>query len=117
MKKTLLFALAFCLNGAAFAASAIQSRPDDPKAIYLEAPVANADSSAASRPLRGVPSLKLRSVDASCSTSILLFKSTKAQCQRGQNQQVKRSRCNQSAENNDGQGPFDFLSGRITPKR
>lgn len=47
MKKILLFVLVFCLSDAAFAASVITTRPDDPKAIYLEAPVANGDSSAA----------------------------------------------------------------------
>ena len=46
MKKTLLCALTFCLFPAAFAASVITARPDDPKAIYLDAPAANADSSA-----------------------------------------------------------------------
>jgi sugar lactone lactonase YvrE len=35
------------LCSAAFAASVITMRPDDPKAIYLDAPAANADSSAA----------------------------------------------------------------------
>jgi len=45
--KTLLSALMFCLCSAAFAASVITTRPDDPKAIYLDAPSANADSSAA----------------------------------------------------------------------
>ena len=47
MKKTLLSALMFCLCSAAFAASVITTRPDDPKAIYLDAAAANADSSAA----------------------------------------------------------------------
>jgi sugar lactone lactonase YvrE len=47
VKKTLLSALIFCLCSAAFAASVITTRPDDPKAIYLDAPAANADSSAA----------------------------------------------------------------------
>jgi hypothetical protein len=46
MKKILLFAVVLCLSGAAFAASVITTRPDDPKAIYLEAPAANRDSSA-----------------------------------------------------------------------
>jgi hypothetical protein len=47
VKKTLLPALIFCLCSAAFAASVITTRPDDPKAIYLDEPAANADSSAA----------------------------------------------------------------------
>jgi sugar lactone lactonase YvrE len=47
MKKTLLCAFTFCLCHTAFAASVITTRPDDPKAVYLDAPVANADSSAA----------------------------------------------------------------------
>ena len=47
MKKSLLFAVVFCFCLAAFAASIITTRPDDPKAIYLDAPAANADSSAA----------------------------------------------------------------------
>jgi sugar lactone lactonase YvrE len=46
VKKTLLCALTFYLLPAAFAASVITARPDDPKAIYLDAPAANADSSA-----------------------------------------------------------------------
>src|ERR1700677_1389682 len=37
----------FCLCSVAFAASVITTRPDDPKAIYLDKPGANADSSAA----------------------------------------------------------------------
>ena len=37
----------YCLCSAAFAASVITTRPDDSKAIYLDAPAANADSSAA----------------------------------------------------------------------
>ncbi len=45
--KTLLSALIFCLCTSAFAASVITTRPEDPKAIYLESPAANADSSAA----------------------------------------------------------------------
>ena len=44
MKKTLLCAFTFCLCHTAFAASVITTRPDDPKAVYLDAPVANADS-------------------------------------------------------------------------
>jgi sugar lactone lactonase YvrE len=47
VKKTLLSALMYCLCSAAFAASVITTRPDDSKAIYLDAPAANADSSAA----------------------------------------------------------------------
>lgn len=46
MKKTLLLAVALGLCPAAFAASVITTRLDDPKAIYLGAPAANADSSA-----------------------------------------------------------------------
>lgn len=40
-------ALAFCLCSVAFAASVITTRPDDPKATYLELPPAGTDSSAA----------------------------------------------------------------------
>lgn len=47
MKKTLLCVLVLCVCPAVFAASAITTRPDDEKAIYVEAPAANADSSAA----------------------------------------------------------------------
>ncbi|MDR3798631.1 MAG: glycosyl hydrolase family 28-related protein [Terracidiphilus sp.] len=47
MKRTLLSAFALCLCPAALATSVIATRPDDPKAIYLEAPAANADSSIA----------------------------------------------------------------------
>ncbi|MGA2217315.1 MAG: glycosyl hydrolase family 28-related protein [Terracidiphilus sp.] len=50
MKRILLCVLAFCLCRAAFAASVITTRPDDPKAVYLDAPVAGnagSDSSAA----------------------------------------------------------------------
>ena len=47
MKTSLLFALMFCLCSAAFAGSVITTRPDDSKAIYLDAPAAKADSSAA----------------------------------------------------------------------
>jgi hypothetical protein len=47
VKKTLLSALMYCLCSAAFAASVITTHPDDSKAIYLDAPAANADSSAA----------------------------------------------------------------------
>jgi sugar lactone lactonase YvrE len=46
MKKTLLSVLMFCLCSAAFAASVITTRPDDPKAVYIDAPAANADTSA-----------------------------------------------------------------------
>jgi hypothetical protein len=45
MKKTLLSAAMFCLCTVAFAASVITTRPDDAKAIYLDAPGAKADSS------------------------------------------------------------------------
>jgi hypothetical protein len=47
VKKILLSALAFCLCSAAFAASVITMRLDDPRAVYLDAPAGNADSSAA----------------------------------------------------------------------
>ena len=47
MKKTLLYAFVFCLSSSVFAASVITTRPDDPKAVYLDAPPVNADSSAA----------------------------------------------------------------------
>jgi hypothetical protein len=47
VKGSLLFALMFCLSSAAFAASVITTRPDDPKAVYLDAATANGDSSAA----------------------------------------------------------------------
>ncbi len=47
MKKILLSVLILCLCSGAFAASVITTRPDDSKAIYLDAPAANADSSAA----------------------------------------------------------------------
>jgi hypothetical protein len=47
MKKTLLFALVLCLCSAVFAASVITTRPDDPKAVYLDTPAANTDSSVA----------------------------------------------------------------------
>lgn len=47
MKRISLSALLFCLCSAAFAASNIVTRPDDPAAIYLNAPVIGADSSAA----------------------------------------------------------------------
>lgn len=45
MNKTLLFALTFGLCSAAFAASVITTRPDDPKAIYLDTVTVDADSS------------------------------------------------------------------------
>ena len=47
MKNILPLFLAFCVCPAAFAASVITTRLDDPKAIYVEAPAANGDSSAA----------------------------------------------------------------------
>jgi hypothetical protein len=47
MKKTLLLVAALSVCPMAFAASTITTRLDDPKAIYLSAPVAHADSSAA----------------------------------------------------------------------
>jgi sugar lactone lactonase YvrE len=52
MKKTLLFVFvsyfcSICFCSGAFAASVITTRLDDPKAIYLDAPTATADSSAA----------------------------------------------------------------------
>jgi len=47
VKKIPLSALLFCLGSAAFAASVITTRPDDSKAIYVNAPASNADSSAA----------------------------------------------------------------------
>jgi sugar lactone lactonase YvrE len=47
LKKTLLCALLSCLCSAAFAESVITTRPDDPKAIYLDAPAEGIDSSAA----------------------------------------------------------------------
>ncbi|MGA2571346.1 MAG: glycosyl hydrolase family 28-related protein [Terracidiphilus sp.] len=47
MKRTLLSTLVFCLCPAALATSVIATRPDDPKAIYLDAPAADADSSVA----------------------------------------------------------------------
>ncbi len=46
MNKTLLFAFMFGLSSAAFAASVITTRPDDPKAIYLDTLAMDADSSA-----------------------------------------------------------------------
>ncbi len=47
MKKTLLLAFTLCYCSAAFCASVITNRPDDPKAIYLDAPTTGVDSSAA----------------------------------------------------------------------
>jgi sugar lactone lactonase YvrE len=47
VKKTLLSALLFCFCSAALAASVITTRPEDSKAIYFDAPAANADNSAA----------------------------------------------------------------------
>ena len=47
VNKTLLCSLTLSLCSAAFAASVITTRPDDPGAVYLDAPTANADSSAA----------------------------------------------------------------------
>jgi sugar lactone lactonase YvrE len=47
MKKSLLFAVLFAVCSAAFAASVITTRPEDAKAIYLDAPTGNADGTAA----------------------------------------------------------------------
>jgi hypothetical protein len=47
VKKTLLSALVLWLSPLAFATSIITTRLDDPKAIYLDAPPTNADSSEA----------------------------------------------------------------------
>jgi sugar lactone lactonase YvrE len=47
LKKILLSALIIYACSAAYAASIITTRPDDPKAIYVEAPAVNTDSSAA----------------------------------------------------------------------
>jgi hypothetical protein len=47
VKTISLLILFFCSGCWAFAASVITTRLDDPKAIYLDAPAANADSSAA----------------------------------------------------------------------
>ena len=47
MNKTLLSALALLLCPTAFAASVIDTRPDDPKAIYLDGAAGTEDSSAA----------------------------------------------------------------------
>ena len=47
VKRALLLVVAFGLCSAAFAGSVITTRLDDPKAIYLDAPAGNGDSSAA----------------------------------------------------------------------
>jgi hypothetical protein len=47
MKKAALAVVTLCLCQAAFAVSVITTRLDDPKAIYVDAPATNADSSAA----------------------------------------------------------------------
>ena len=47
MKKAVLTVVTLCLCPAAFAASTITTRVDDPKAIYLNAPASAADNSAA----------------------------------------------------------------------
>lgn len=47
MNKFLLLVFIFCVNTVVFGASVINSRPDDPKAIYVVAPAAGEDSSAA----------------------------------------------------------------------
>ncbi len=47
MKKAVLVAVTLCFCPAAFAASVITTRLDDPKAIYVDPPATNADSSAA----------------------------------------------------------------------
>jgi pectate lyase-like protein len=47
VKRILLFVLPFCFSTAAFAASVITTRLDDPKAVYLDAPAGNTDSSGA----------------------------------------------------------------------
>jgi len=46
VKKALLCALTLCLCQGVFAASVITTRPDDPRAVNLDAPAANADGSA-----------------------------------------------------------------------
>jgi len=48
VKKTLLCALAFYLCPALFATSVITTRPDDSKAVYLDAPAVGKDGTAAS---------------------------------------------------------------------
>ena len=47
MKRTFLSALTLCICSAAFASSTITTRPDDPKAVYVNAPAADGDSSSA----------------------------------------------------------------------
>src|SRR5579863_10342535 len=47
MKKAVLVAVSVCLCPAAFSASVITTRLEDPKAMYVDAPVTTADSSAA----------------------------------------------------------------------
>lgn len=47
MKRILLCTFMLCVVSAAFGASVITARLDDPKAIYLDVPAANADSSTA----------------------------------------------------------------------
>jgi sugar lactone lactonase YvrE len=47
MKKSLLFAVIFGLCSVSFAASVITTRPEDSKAVYLDAPAAATDTSAA----------------------------------------------------------------------
>src|SRR5664279_6172497 len=47
MKKAVLVAVTLCLCIRVFAASVITDRLDDPKAIYVDPPATNADSSAA----------------------------------------------------------------------
>jgi len=45
MKKTLLWIIGLCFCPAAFAASVITTRPDDPRAVFLDTLPANTDSS------------------------------------------------------------------------
>jgi polygalacturonase len=45
MKRTFLSALALCICSAALASSTITTRPDDPKAVYVNAPAVDVDSS------------------------------------------------------------------------
>ena len=47
MTKALLSAFMFCLCSVAFGASVINTRPDDPRAVYVEVPGTDADSSVA----------------------------------------------------------------------
>lgn len=47
MKKAVLAVCTLCFCPAAFAASTITTRVEDPKAIYLDAPATTEDSSAA----------------------------------------------------------------------